>query len=188
MSIPPSLKKIAPSLKIKDGETATLSLTDLKAVLPSIEIDIQGSQAPSGTTIKISVEDLRKIFRIALSNVTVDEAWYLGQVSGLRQDIQNGKFKSPAEHYVMHGYLEGRLPERPIVDEKFYLEQYPDIAAAVKSGTLKSGFDHFVKDGYVEGRMSERPASGAVARGTNLPVFVVRGRNARPPVVSPRRM
>lgn len=164
MPIPPSLKKIVPSLKIQDGKSATLSLTDLKAILPSLEIDVQGSRLPSGVFIKIDIEDLRKIFRVALSNVEVDEAWYLGQVPGLRQDIQNGKFKSPAEHYLMHGYLEGRLPERPLVDETFYLEQYPDIEAAVKSGTVKSGFDHFVKDGYLEGRISQRPAGAARER------------------------
>lgn len=164
MPIPPSLKKIVPSLKIQDGKSATLSLTDLKAILPSLEIDVQGSRLPSGVFIKIDIEDLRKIFRVALSNVEVDEAWYLGQVPGLRQDIQNGKFELPAEHYLMHGYLEGRLPERPLVDETFYLEQYPDIEAAVKSGTVKSGFDHFVKDGYLEGRISQRPAGAARER------------------------
>ena len=113
MSIPPSLKKLLPSFKIKDGQTVTLSLTDLKTMLPSIEIDLQGSQVPLSATLKLSLEDLRKIFRMVLANVAVDEAWYLSQVSGLRQDIQNGKFESPAEHYLMHGYLEGRLPERP---------------------------------------------------------------------------
>ena len=157
MPIPPSLKKIVPSLKINDGKSATLSLADIKALLPSLEIDIQGARVPSGATITIDVEDLRKIFRVALSGVTVDEAWYLGQVPGLRQDIQNGKFESPGEHYLMHGYLEGRLPERPIVDETFYLEQYPDIAAAVNDGALNSGFEHFVKDGYAEGRLPQRP-------------------------------
>ena len=164
MPIPLSLKKMVPSLKIKDGKSAILSLTDLKAMLPSLEIDVKGSQVPSSATLKIDIEDLRKMFRVALSSVTVDEAWYLGQVPGLRQDIQNGKFESPAEHYLTHGYLEGRLPERPVVDEKFYLQQYPDIADAVKSGAVKSGFDHFVKDGYAEGRMSEHPAGAAKER------------------------
>jgi hypothetical protein len=161
MSIPPSLRKIAPSLKVGDGETATLSLVDVKSIFPSFEIDIQGQSVPSDGTIKISIADLRKILRLVLSSVAVDEGWYLGQVSGLRQDIQKGKFDSPAEHYMMHGYLEGRLPERPVVDEQFYLQQYPDIGAAVKSGTLKSGFDHFVKDGYAEGRMPVPPPTSA---------------------------
>jgi hypothetical protein len=156
MPIPPSLKKIVPSLKIQDGKSATLSLTDLKAILPSLEIDVQGSRLPSGVFIKIDIDDLRKIVRVALSNVEVDEAWYLGQVPGLRQDIQKGKFDSPAEHYLMHGYLEGQLPKRPVVDEQFYLQQYPDVAAAIKSGQSRGAFEHFVRDGYKEGR---RPLS-----------------------------
>jgi hypothetical protein len=165
MSTPPSLKTLVPSLK-RNTESATLNLADLKALLPSIELSIEGHDVPSTCAVKLSLADLRKILTVGLSSIPVDEAWYLGHVPGLRQDIQKGKFESPTEHYVVHGYLEGRLPERPTVDEKFYLHQYPDIAAAVKSGTIKSGFDHFVKDGYAEGRIPEPPASESPKAGT----------------------
>jgi hypothetical protein len=163
MSIPPSVKKIAPSLQIKNGETMTLSLADLKGIFPSLEINLHNSSVPSDGTVKMSITDLRKILRVALAGTHVDEAWYLGQVPGLRKDIQKGEFESASEHYVMHGYLEGLLPERPIVDEKFYLQHYPDIAAAIKSGTVISGYEHFVRDGYSEGRMMA-PSKSAMQR------------------------
>lgn len=156
MAIPPSLKTLVPSL-VRSGDSVTFSLADLKALLPSIEIDTLTSGRAFTGTVKMAVGDFRKILRAALFGVEVEEGWYLGQVVGLRQDIQKGKFASAAEHYALHGYLEGRLPERPVVDEKFYLQQYPDVAAAIKSGSVKSGFDHFVRDGYPEGRLPAAP-------------------------------
>ncbi len=102
--------------------------------------------------VKLSISDVSKILRIALAQVQIDETWYLGEVPDLRRDIQKGSFKSVADHYLTHGYLEGRLPERPTVDEKFYLQNNPDVAAGIKAGQVKSGYDHFVKNGYAEGR------------------------------------
>jgi hypothetical protein len=154
MPAPPSIRKIAPSLEINDGKTARLSLADLKAILPSVEIDVRGSVVPSNATIKFSMQDLRNVLRVALSSVTVDADWYMDHVSGLRQDVERGRFGSPTEHYLMHGYLEGRLPERPVVDEKFYLQLYPDVAADIKAGRVKSAFEHYVQDGYAEGRLA----------------------------------
>lgn len=164
MSIPFSLKKIAPSLKIKDETTAALSLTDLKAIFPSVEIDVHDALVPTNATIKLSIEDLRKIFRVVLSGIAVDERWYVGQVSGLRQDVENGKFASVAEHYIIHGYLEGRLPEKPLVDEKYYLAQNPDVAAAIKAGKVKNAFDHYVQAGYAEGRLASADTTGSIER------------------------
>jgi len=158
MSAPPSIRKIAPSLKIRDANKVTLNLADLTAVLSSLEISVQGSVVPPSATIKMSIEDLRKIFRVVLSNVSVDEAWYVEQVFGLRGDIEKGSFGSATEHYRMHGYLEGRLPERPVVDENFYLQQYPDVAAAIRAGRVTSALDHYVRDGYAEGRWASADA------------------------------
>ena len=164
MSVPPSLKIIVPSLKIIDGDTVTVNIAELKKLLPSLEIDNPDGKTALSGTLKLSIGDFRKLLRVSLSGVPVDEAWYLSHVSGLRQDIQKGKFESATEHYIMHGYVEGRLPERPVVDEKFYLQQYTDVAMAVKSGTLASAFDHFVKDGYAEGRLAVPPAEGSSPR------------------------
>lgn len=156
MSFPPSLKSIVPSLKI-EKEKVTLSLGDLKALLPSLRFDSQVVDDPFNGNIEISIKDLRNILGVALAGIEVDDEWYLSQVDGLRMAIQREKFKSAAEHYVLHGYLEGRLPKRPVVDERFYLKQNPDVAAAVKAGKLKSGFDHFVSSGYSEGRLPLSP-------------------------------
>jgi hypothetical protein len=155
MAIPPSIKSILPSLTITErgtGTRAVLSLADLKKLVPSLEIVLVGDEAPLDGKLELSMDDLRKIFCLALSGINVDESWYLSQVPALKQDLSMGKFESSAAHYRMHGYQEGKLPEKPVVDEKSYLKTYPDIAEAIKAGRIKSGFDHFVADGYREGR------------------------------------
>ena len=43
-----------------------------------------------------------------------------------------------AEHYYIHGYLEGRPPVKPTIDEEYYLTAYPDTARAVKAGEFKA--------------------------------------------------
>jgi hypothetical protein len=166
MPIPPSVKMIAPSLQ-KNGEAVTLSLKDLKALLPSLEIIVRNSSPLSNGTVKMSMVDVRKILRVVLAGVRVDEEWYLGQVPELREDLQKGKFASVTEHYFAHGYLEGRLPERPQFDETHYLQSFPDVAAAIKAGRIKSGFDHFVRDGYCEGRPPTPAAKNTSQRAGN---------------------
>lgn len=159
--IPPSIKKLVPSLKIANGkkagqETATIDLGDLKKLFPTLEVSVD-SEDPLRGSATMSVDDLRKILGVALADVEVDAAWYVTQVPNLRQALQRGNFKSVEDHYVKHGYLEARLPVRPIVDEKFYLKNNPDVASGIQSGDIKSGFDHYVRNGYAEGRPPKAP-------------------------------
>jgi hypothetical protein len=129
----------------------TVNATDLKKLLPSLEM-ISPRKFPLEGQVQMSRQDVARILSVALASVNIDEPWYLTQVPDLRRDIQRGKFRSVADHYYIHGYLEGRLPEKPTVNEKFYLEENEDVAAGVKAGKFKTGFEHFVKNGYVEGR------------------------------------
>jgi hypothetical protein len=85
-------------------------------------------------------------------------------VDGLAEAIRKGKFSSAAEHYHAHGYLEGRVPEKPEIDEKYYLQTYPDVAAAVKSGMVKNGLEHYLRNGYVEGRSTTPPERASKER------------------------
>jgi hypothetical protein len=149
MPIPRSLKSLLPSFRLEGNETAIISVADLKALLPSLNI--------SDRTISLSIGDLQRVLKLALEGVKLDEKWYLGQVPELRRDIARGKFKSTFEHYYMHGYLEGRLPECPTVDEYYYLKTYQDVADGIKIGRVKNAVDHYVQSGYVEGRQPSPP-------------------------------
>jgi hypothetical protein len=158
MGLPPSVKVTFPSLQINnDRGIATLSFADVKRQLPSLTIKGEGRDLPDALTITLSAEDLRKLLRIALAGVTVDDKWYAAQIPGLVDDLKAGAFKSATEHYYLHGYLEGRPPENPTIDEDYYLKTYPDIAQAVKSGKLKSAHQHYLMAGYAEGRSASPP-------------------------------
>ena len=158
MSVPPSIKSLLPSLKIDEIRgVARLAVADLRRRLPSLNFDQAGRDVTDGLNVTLSMNDLRKLLRVVLTRVDVDEKWYIQQVSGLEVSIRKGHFASAAEHFLLCGYLEGRLPQRPKVDEDYYFRTYPDVAKAVKAGKLKSAYEHFLAAGYAEGRQATRP-------------------------------
>ncbi len=66
--------------------------------------------------------------------------------------IRNGTIRSAREHYIDHGYFEGRMPYRIEVDEAWYLATHADVAETLRSGEYASGQAHFDGPGYPEGR------------------------------------
>jgi hypothetical protein len=91
--------------------------------------------------------------RLLLAGIDVDEDWYLAQNPDIAQAIAAGTTKSAKQHFVEHGYFEGRLPFPITVDEQWYLSQNPDVCENVRKGTVKSAQRHFDTDGYREGRL-----------------------------------
>ena len=85
-----------------------------------------------------------------------DEAWYLTTYPDVAETVRSGSVKSGYDHFIEHGFKEGRVPIKPIFDEAWYLTTYPDAAEAVRSGRAKSGYDHFIEFGYAEGRKPNR--------------------------------
>jgi hypothetical protein len=158
--LPPSPKQLLPSLRIANDEMVIVALDDLRKSLPSLRLKGDEREIGGNVEVTLSQADFRRVLSIALSGVQFDEKWYLTQVPELRDDLKRGAFRSAAEHYYFHGYLEGRFPHKPKVDEKYYLETYPDIARAVQSGQVKSAYEHFVTDGYAEGRKPVPSAEG----------------------------
>ena len=166
MGLPPNVKSTLPSLQVEDDRIATLAISDIKRHLPSFRISSGREEVVDGATITLSIEDLRKLLRIALAGVDVDEKWYLAQVPELGKAIEAGAFRSPAEHYRVHGYLEGRLPKKPTVDEEYYRQTYPDVAQAIETGKLETAYEHYIRCGYAEGRSPIPPANPKARRQT----------------------
>jgi hypothetical protein len=123
--------------------------------LPPFEI-IKGklnlTSARGKTRVDMTYEDLQKIIRILLSAVEVDEAFYLSRNPDVANGIHTGGIRSAREHFVDHGYFEGRLPYRIEVDEKWYLETHPDLVESLGGGEYATGQEHFDGPGYSEGR------------------------------------
>jgi hypothetical protein len=104
------------------------------------------------TRVEMTYEDLQKMIRTLLSVVEVDEDFYLFRNPDVADGIRNGTIHSAREHFVDHGYFEGRLPYQIEVDEKWYLETHADVASTLASGEYATGQAHFDGPGYSEGR------------------------------------
>ncbi len=72
-----------------------------------------------------------------------DIKWYLDTYKDVAaSDIH------PAEHYLIYGFEEGRLPS-PSFDGNWYLSRYPDVAESGVNPLL-----HYIKYGKAEGRVA----------------------------------
>lgn len=105
------------------------------------------------TVVSMKYEEAQQMIRALLSAFDVDEAWYLRQNPDVVAGVKDGSIRSAKEHFVDHGYFEGRPPFSVTIDEKWYLEQNPDVAETVKQGAYVSGQDHYDGPGYREGRL-----------------------------------
>jgi hypothetical protein len=104
------------------------------------------------TRVDMTYEDLQNLIRSLLSALEVDEAFYLARNQDVVEGIRNGAIGSAREHFVDHGYFEGRLPYRIEVDETWYRQTHADVAETIGRGEYASGQDHFDGPGYPEGR------------------------------------
>jgi hypothetical protein len=104
------------------------------------------------TRVAMTYDQVQQMIRTLISGIQVDEAWYLDRHEDVAAGIKNGTIRSAREHYIDHGFFEGRLPFPIPIDEKFYLDNNPDVAETVRRGVYASAQDHFDGPGYREGR------------------------------------
>jgi hypothetical protein len=94
------------------------------------------------------------------ARIVVDPDWYLSTYPDVAGALMKGRFRSALQHYLAHGFQEGRLPVPPSVDEVWYIAMYPDVAEAIGKGSIGSARQHFIQSGYREGRL---PCAGMTA-------------------------
>jgi hypothetical protein len=123
--------------------------------LPPFEV-IKGmmnlTTARGKTRVDMTYEDMQKLISTLLASVEVDEDYYLKNNQDVADGLRAGNIRSAREHFIDHGYFEGRLPYRIEVDEEWYLKTNADVAETVRSGHYQSGQAHFDGPGYPEGR------------------------------------
>lgn len=98
-------------------------------------------------------EQLQQQIALLLTSEYFDVEWYLKHYPDVAECQMN-----PAEHYILYGAAEGRLPSLHF-DGNWYLQQYPDIHAAGLNPLL-----HFIMFGQEEGR-----SSSPILLGNNSP-------------------
>ena len=126
MFFPTSLRVLTPSCKFEDGQ------------------------------VSMTLSDFQKLLHLLLLDVEFDAKWYEKTNGDVQSALHNKKIKSAFDHYCLAGYIENRLPFRPLVDDAWYLKQYPDVAAAIAAGRVDNATDHFVSSGYLEGRLPRK--------------------------------
>ena len=113
---------------------------------------VQLSTGTGQVTATMAYEMLLELIKGLLSQVVVDEDWYLSQYPDVAAAIAQGKTTSATQHFIDNGYFDNRLPFSISVNEMWYLANYPDVAASVRNGTESSAQAHFIRSGYREGR------------------------------------
>lgn len=96
-----------------------------------------------GKKIDPAYQQLQQQIALLLTSEYFDVEWYLKHYPDVAESQMN-----PAEHYILYGATEGRLPSLHF-DGNWYLQQYQDIAAARLNPLL-----HFIMFGQEEGRSS----------------------------------
>ncbi len=104
------------------------------------------------TRVDMTYDDLQKLIKTLLSAVEVDEAFYLSHNLDVAEGVALGTIRSARDHFINHGYFEGRQPYPLKVNEEWYLQTHADVAETVQQGGYASGQAHFDGPGYPEGR------------------------------------
>jgi hypothetical protein len=112
------------------------------------------SRARNGATrMNASTQNIMRLIQALLVGIEVDEAWYLERNEDVAEGIRAGTIRSAKEHFLDHGYFEGRAPFPMAVDEAWYLATNADVAEQVRLGTFESAQAHFDDSGWHEGRL-----------------------------------
>lgn len=103
--------------------------------------------------VDMTYDELLALVKKFLHAVPIDENWYRTTYPDVDEAIKAGAYRSARQHFVEHGYFEGRRPFELEIDEAYYMRRYPDIQDGVNQGLIASARDHFVQNGYEEGRV-----------------------------------
>lgn len=109
-----------------------------------------------GDRIEMSRQGFKALLSALLRNSEFDEDWYLETYPDVRKGIEAGTIADAHDHYVNHGYFEGRLPGLRGFDAETYAELNPDVVRAIHGASPDARrmalINHFLQFGYKEGR------------------------------------
>ena len=83
--------------------------------------------------IDMNYDEFLDLVRNFLQAVPIDEAWYCRVYPDVADAIKAGAYRSARQHFVDHGYFEGRRPFELEVDEA----ETPGLTDAGKSGRIR---------------------------------------------------
>jgi hypothetical protein len=122
----------------------------------SVEATLEVTPGREGLQLHISNEQLCQLLCRFLGSICVDQEWYCNTYPSVSQAIGQGKFPNAMQHFMRHGYLEGRWPFDMYLDEPWYLDRYPDVKPSIDAGAFQSAREHYQRVGYRQGRLPAR--------------------------------
>lgn len=114
--------------------------------------------------ITIPVSLLKYLLQSLVSEDDFDEEGYRAAHPDIAQAVDGGDFVNGLQHFLAHGYFEGRIKGAIAVDEAWYRAEYPDVDAAIRSGEFDSAADHFFQKGLLEWRSPRANSQAGLAR------------------------
>ena len=103
--------------------------------------------------VDLTYDEFLDFIKKFLLAVPIDEQWYRTRYPDVDEAIRAGAYRTARQHFVQHGYFEGRQPFELEIDEVYYMKRYPDIQESVAKGVVASAHDHYARHGYEEGRI-----------------------------------
>ena len=92
----------------RESDAATPGALGIRPI-PSFKSVLKKCVDPSAKLLSIEYEDLADILRAFLNLVPFDSDLYVERYEGVRDGITKGAIPSARNHWVRHGYFEGRL-------------------------------------------------------------------------------
>ncbi|MBO0351170.1 hypothetical protein J0895_19245, partial [Phormidium pseudopriestleyi FRX01] len=143
----PTVRPVFEDPTIEGGNPTGFINSELGPLLPqALPSNREGVNSGDSNTLAQSDLDFNQNLFLRF----FDAEYYLAQNTDVAAAVENGTFRSAAEHFGAFGFAEGRAPSEMFGTE--YLSQNTDVAEAVTNGTFRSGFEHFIKFGFAEGR------------------------------------
>jgi hypothetical protein len=117
-------------------------------------------------SVKVSTKYLKRLIAKIVSQVHVDDSWYLKNYPDVRGAVMGHDVESARAHFLATGYFEGRLPGNLPFDSDWYYQKYKDIAAVFKRDDIDGLMQHYLSSGYFEGRAGTSADLAAVEEWT----------------------
>ena len=114
---------------------------------------INRERLDSKSKVAIDAKLVKALLRTIVECAPFSEQFYLETYPDIAEAYAAGGIADLKQHYVEHGYFEGRIGAPVDVDEEYYANHNEDVVAAMTRGNLESITQHYQQSGYAEGRI-----------------------------------
>jgi hypothetical protein len=137
--------------------------------VPHVDLFLQAlrinrERLDSKSKIAIDAKLLKALLRAVVECGPFCEQFYLETYPDIAKAHEAGELPDLKQHYIEHGYFEGRVGAPAAVDEEYYASHYQDVAQAMTRGNLKSIAQHYQQSGYAEGRIPSAALEPAIEK------------------------